>query len=95
MPPASHAMASEMVAAVPSGPQLLPIAFDFADLASCQALVDQTLDRFGRIDILVNVATAGGENTADRRGRMGVVAPGLRGQRHRDHGAEPPGRPRP
>ena len=58
------AMASEMLAAAPAGPQLLPIAFDFADLDSCQALVDQTLDRLGRIDILVNVATAGGETTA-------------------------------
>ena len=27
-------------------------------------MADQTLDRFGRIDILVNVATAGGETTA-------------------------------
>ena len=42
---------------------VVPLTFDFADLASCQALVDQTLDRFGRIDVLVNVATAGGEHT--------------------------------
>jgi len=57
------AMASEMLAASPAGPQLLPIAFDFADLDSCRALVDQTLDLLGRIDILVNVATAGGDYT--------------------------------
>ncbi len=68
MPPACEAMASEMLAAVPPGPQLLPIAFDFADLASCQVLVEQTLDRFGRIDVLVNVATAGGETSAVAEG---------------------------
>jgi NAD(P)-dependent dehydrogenase (short-subunit alcohol dehydrogenase family) len=43
------------------GPRVVPIPFDLADLASCQTLVDETLDRLGRIDILVNVATAGGE----------------------------------
>jgi NAD(P)-dependent dehydrogenase (short-subunit alcohol dehydrogenase family) len=43
------------------GPRVVPITFDLADLASCQTLVDETLDRLGRIDILVNVATAGGE----------------------------------
>jgi 2-deoxy-D-gluconate 3-dehydrogenase len=32
------------------------IAFDVADPASCQALVQQTVDRFGRLDILVNNA---------------------------------------
>ena len=63
-----QAMASEMVAATPSGRQLLPITFDFADLDSCQALADQTLARFGRIDILVNVATAGGETTTIAEG---------------------------
>ncbi len=63
-----QAMASEMLAAVPPGAQLLPLAFDFADLASCQALVEETLDRFGRIDVLVNVATAGGETSAVAEG---------------------------
>ena len=60
-----EAMASEMTSPTrhPPGPQVLPIAFDFADLASCRALVDETLARLGRIDILVNVATAGGETT--------------------------------
>ena len=62
------AMVSEMLAAAPSGPQLLPIAFDFADLDSCRALVDRTLDLLGRIDILVNVATAGGATTAIAEG---------------------------
>ena len=62
------AMASEMVAAAPSGPRPLPLAFDFADLDSCRALVEQTLQHFGRIDVLVNVATAGGETTAVAEG---------------------------
>ena len=62
------AMASEMVAAAPSGPRPRPIAFDFADLDSCRALVEQTLDHLGRIDVLVNVATAGGETTAVAEG---------------------------
>ena len=59
-----EAMAFEMGASGPSGTHLVPIAFDFADLASCRTLVDETLDRLGRIDILVNVATAGGETGA-------------------------------
>lgn len=59
-----EAMASEMLAACPPEPQLLPVTFDFADLSSCRALMEQALDRFGRIDILVNVATAGGETSA-------------------------------
>ena len=63
-----HAMTSEMVAAVPSGLPLLPVTFDFADLDSCRALTDHTLARFGRIDILVNVATAGGATTGIAEG---------------------------
>jgi NAD(P)-dependent dehydrogenase (short-subunit alcohol dehydrogenase family) len=42
-------------------PRVVPMSFDLADLESCRALVDQTVDRLGRLDILVNVATAGGE----------------------------------
>jgi NAD(P)-dependent dehydrogenase (short-subunit alcohol dehydrogenase family) len=38
--------------------------FDLGDLASCRTLIDQTLERLGRLDILVNVATAGGEYNA-------------------------------
>jgi NAD(P)-dependent dehydrogenase (short-subunit alcohol dehydrogenase family) len=58
-----EAMAFEMDASGPSGTHVVPMAFDFADLASSRALVDKTLERLGRIDILVNVATAGGETT--------------------------------
>jgi NAD(P)-dependent dehydrogenase (short-subunit alcohol dehydrogenase family) len=44
-----------------AGPRVVPLTFDLAKPASCQVLVDQTLDRLGRVDVLVNVATAGGE----------------------------------
>jgi NAD(P)-dependent dehydrogenase (short-subunit alcohol dehydrogenase family) len=44
------------------GPRVVPVTFDFGNLASCASLVDQTLAHFGRVDILVNVATAGGEH---------------------------------
>jgi NAD(P)-dependent dehydrogenase (short-subunit alcohol dehydrogenase family) len=46
----------------PSDAEILPIAFDLADPATCRALVDETLARLGRLDILVNVATAGGDD---------------------------------
>jgi NAD(P)-dependent dehydrogenase (short-subunit alcohol dehydrogenase family) len=51
-----------------SGTQVIPLAFDLADLASCRTLVDQTLARLGRLDILVNVATAGGDYDAIAQG---------------------------
>jgi NAD(P)-dependent dehydrogenase (short-subunit alcohol dehydrogenase family) len=70
-----EAMAFEMTASGPSGPgpgsHVLPIAFDFADLDSCRALVDDTMNRLGRVDILVNVATAGGETGAVAEGEWG------------------------
>lgn len=39
-----------------AGRQALTIAGDLADEAACRAAVQQTVDRFGRIDILVNDA---------------------------------------
>jgi NAD(P)-dependent dehydrogenase (short-subunit alcohol dehydrogenase family) len=67
-----EAMAFEMTAVGLSGPgpgsHVLPFAFDFADLHSCRALVDDTMNRLGRVDILVNVATAGGETGAVAEG---------------------------
>jgi len=60
------ALAAEIAAGAPDsgrGPQVVPVTFDFGDLLSCQTLIDCTLDRLGRVDILVNVATAGGEHT--------------------------------
>ena len=46
--------------AAETGQQVLPLAADLADVASCRALVDQAAEWFGRIDVLVNVATYGG-----------------------------------
>jgi NAD(P)-dependent dehydrogenase (short-subunit alcohol dehydrogenase family) len=57
------ALAAELREAVPGEAEILPVPFDLADLASCRALVTETLARLWRIDILVNVATVGGEHT--------------------------------
>jgi NAD(P)-dependent dehydrogenase (short-subunit alcohol dehydrogenase family) len=38
------------------GRRAVPFACDIADKAQCQALVDQTLATFGRLDILINCA---------------------------------------
>jgi NAD(P)-dependent dehydrogenase (short-subunit alcohol dehydrogenase family) len=59
------ALAAALGADAPdSGARVIPLTFDFAELPTCQSLVDRTLDRLGRVDILVNVATVGGEHTA-------------------------------
>jgi NAD(P)-dependent dehydrogenase (short-subunit alcohol dehydrogenase family) len=42
-----------------AGRAALSVATDVADPASCQALVDATMERFGRVDILVNNAGVG------------------------------------
>jgi NAD(P)-dependent dehydrogenase (short-subunit alcohol dehydrogenase family) len=42
-----------------AGRKALSVATDVADPASCQALVDATMERFGRVDILVNNAGVG------------------------------------
>jgi NAD(P)-dependent dehydrogenase (short-subunit alcohol dehydrogenase family) len=47
------------------GRQALPVPTDVTDAGQCQALVDATLDRFGRLDILVN--NAGGAETKSIR----------------------------
>ena len=44
-----------------SGRAVVPVAVDVGDLASCGRLVDATVERFGGLDVLVNVATSGGE----------------------------------
>ena len=36
------------------------VPFDLGDVVSCQALIDATIDRFGGVDVLINVATQGG-----------------------------------
>jgi NAD(P)-dependent dehydrogenase (short-subunit alcohol dehydrogenase family) len=55
-------MAAEL-SAEPGIGQVVPMALHLGDLGSCARLVDQVLERLGRIDILVNVATAGGDQT--------------------------------
>ncbi len=47
-----RALASEL------GVEAIP--FDMGHAGSCRALVDATIDRFGGVDVLVNVATQGG-----------------------------------
>lgn len=37
---------------------------DLGDVTSCRALVDRAVDRFGGVDVVVNVATAGGGQVA-------------------------------
>jgi NAD(P)-dependent dehydrogenase (short-subunit alcohol dehydrogenase family) len=53
------AMASELAAE--TGRVVSPHHLDVADTASCRSLVDDVLDQFGRLDVLVNVATSGGD----------------------------------
>ncbi len=50
-------VASEMLAA---GCEVEVVACDLTDTAACQALADAAIQRFGRIDILVNVAGGSG-----------------------------------
>ncbi len=40
----------------------MPHHLDVADTASCRSLVEDVLDQFGRLDVLVNVATFGGDH---------------------------------
>lgn len=42
------------------GHRALAVPTDLSDLAQCRALVDATIAEFGRIDVVVTVATAGG-----------------------------------
>ena len=53
---AAAALAAELEAARPGS--VLPLAADLADLASLPALIDATLARYGRLDALVNNASA-------------------------------------
>ena len=54
------ALAGEL--AVETGRAVLPHQVDLADSASCRSLVEGVVERFGRLDVLVNVATFGGEH---------------------------------
>lgn len=46
-----------------TGQLIIPLEADLGDLASCKTLIAETEERFGRLDVLVNVATGGGSNT--------------------------------
>ncbi len=46
--------------AASTGRQIAPVVADLADVASCSALVDAAVERFGGLDALVCVATTGG-----------------------------------
>ncbi|MFD6448145.1 SDR family NAD(P)-dependent oxidoreductase [Promicromonospora sp. NPDC060204] len=50
------------------GERLLPVEHDVRDTAGAAAVVDQALDTFGRIDVLVNNAGAGQVGTAEEIG---------------------------
>jgi NAD(P)-dependent dehydrogenase (short-subunit alcohol dehydrogenase family) len=39
-----------------------PVVTDLGDVEQCRALVDRAVERFGGVDVLVNVATLGGGN---------------------------------
>ena len=54
-------LASEL--ADQTGQLIIPLEADLGDLASCKTLIAETEERFGRLDVLVNVATGGGSNT--------------------------------
>jgi NAD(P)-dependent dehydrogenase (short-subunit alcohol dehydrogenase family) len=54
------ALAGEL--AVETGRAVVPLPVDLADCASCRSLVEGVVERFGRLDVLVNVATFGGEH---------------------------------
>lgn len=56
------ALADELAA--DTGRRFLAVPTDIADLDQGAALVDRTVEAMGRIDVLVNVATAGGSPTA-------------------------------
>lgn len=56
------ALATEL-GAEPGG-RVVPLVLDVGDLASCRDLVEQVRARLGRIDVLVNVATYGGDQAA-------------------------------
>jgi len=58
-----QALADEVAAS--TGRAVEPVATDLGDVGSCRALVDAALARFGGVDVLVNVATLGGNAPVD------------------------------
>jgi len=56
------ALAAEVAEA--SGQKTLAVPTDISDVEQCRAAVERTVDEFGRIDVVVNVATHGGSPTS-------------------------------
>jgi len=52
--------AEREIAALGLGTELLKVPTDIADRAQCRNLVDRTVERFGRVDVLINSAYVGG-----------------------------------
>jgi NAD(P)-dependent dehydrogenase (short-subunit alcohol dehydrogenase family) len=64
--------AGTVAAVEAAGGRIAGAALDVADMASCQALADLAVDRFGRIDVLVNNAALYGDI---RGGRFDALSP--------------------
>lgn len=61
--PAKLDTAQAEIAALGLGTQVLKMPCDIADTAQCKALVDAALERFGRVDCLINSAYTAGKLT--------------------------------
>jgi NAD(P)-dependent dehydrogenase (short-subunit alcohol dehydrogenase family) len=53
-------LAAEVMAS--TGRRALAVPTDISQLSQCQGLIDATIDEFGRVDIVVNVATLSGQH---------------------------------
>jgi NAD(P)-dependent dehydrogenase (short-subunit alcohol dehydrogenase family) len=53
--------AEREVKALGLGTEVLKVPTDIADRAQCRAMVEQTVARFGRVDVLINSAYVGGK----------------------------------
>ena len=67
------------VAALGLGTEVLKVPTDIADREQCRNLVDRTIERFGRVDVLINSAYVGGSFEPIETRRPGRLA------RHHGH----------